>query len=50
MFRPEDFSLFKLCHTVQDAIDEILQFYKNYHSVRWVGDTLVIRMTQRLTE
>ncbi len=45
---PEDFSLFKLCHTVEDAINEIVVFYKVYHSVRWVGDNLVIRILQPL--
>ena len=45
----EDFSLFKLCHKVSDAIAEIAKFYQNYHSVRWVGDQLVMRIHQRLT-
>ena len=47
---PEDFSLFKLCHTVPEAIAEILAFYENYHSVRWVGDSLVMRIHRRLSE
>jgi uncharacterized protein (TIGR00730 family) len=46
----EDFSLFKLCHNVEEAINEVVQFYKNYHSVRWVGDQLVIRMLKPLNE
>jgi uncharacterized protein (TIGR00730 family) len=46
----EDFSLFRLCHSVPQAVQEILQFYKNYHSVRWVGDQLVLRMARRLTD
>jgi hypothetical protein len=46
----EDFSLFKLCHTVAEAVNEVVQFYKNYHSVRWVGDQLVIRMLKPLNE
>ena len=45
---PEDFSFFKHCHTVDEAINEIVQFYKAYHSVRWVGDTFVIRITRAL--
>lgn len=45
----EDFSFFKLCHTVADALNEITQFYKNYHSMRWVGDRLVFRMCRRLS-
>src|ERR1700730_7519001 len=46
----EDFSLFKLCHNVSEAVSEIVQFYKNYHSVRWVGDQLVVRIRRRLSE
>ena len=46
----EDFSLFKMCHSVSEAVQEVLHFYKNYHSVRWVGDQLVLRMTHPLTE
>ncbi len=29
---------------VEEATDEILGFYRNYHSCRWVGDLLVMRM------
>ena len=46
----EDFSLFKLCHTVPEAVNQIVQFYKIYHSVRWVGDQFVIRLTKRLSD
>ena len=28
---------------------DILQFYKNYNSSRWVGDQLAIRITRRIT-
>jgi hypothetical protein len=31
-------------------VDEILHFYKNYHSVRWVGDQLAMRLTHRLSD
>lgn len=44
----DDFCLFKIVHTVKDAVDEICQFYRIYHSSRWVHDELVIRMTQSL--
>jgi hypothetical protein len=46
---PDDFSLFKLCNSVDEAIEEIVQFYKNYHSYRWVGQRLVIRVQKRLS-
>jgi hypothetical protein len=29
---------------VEDAANEILGFYRNFHSIRWVGQTLVIRL------
>jgi uncharacterized protein (TIGR00730 family) len=46
----EDFSFFKITHTVREAVAEILQFYKIYHSARWVGERFVIRMNDRLSE
>jgi uncharacterized protein (TIGR00730 family) len=45
----DDFQTFKIVKNVDEAVSEILQFYKIYNSVRWVGDQLVIRMSQRLT-
>ncbi len=45
-----DFALFKVTDDVQVAVDEILQFYKNFHSYRYVGDKLVLRILNRLTE
>ena len=45
----EDFSFFKIAHTVREAVREILQFYKIYHSARWVGKKLVIRISHRLS-
>jgi hypothetical protein len=45
----EDFSFFKLCHSVADAVSEIGRFYANYHSMRWVGDRLVFRICRRLS-
>jgi uncharacterized protein (TIGR00730 family) len=44
----EDFQLFKIAHNVEEAVAEILQFYKVYNSVRWVGEQLVIRVCQPL--
>jgi hypothetical protein len=46
---PEDFSLFKVAHDVPAAVEEILHFYSNYHSSRWVRARLVIRLTRSLT-
>ena len=41
---PDDRSLFKVTNTMEEAGEEILGFYRNYHSCRWVGDLLVLRV------
>jgi uncharacterized protein (TIGR00730 family) len=41
---PEDRALYKITNTVEEASEEILGFYRNYHSCRWVGDLLVLRV------
>src|SRR5438309_1972043 len=46
----EDFSFFKIAHDVDAAVREILQFYKIYHSGRWVGEQLVLRICQPLSK
>jgi uncharacterized protein (TIGR00730 family) len=41
---PEDTALFMVATTIEEAAEEILGFYRNYHSCRWVGDLLVLRV------
>jgi len=41
---PDDRSLFMITDDVEAATAEILGFYRNYQSCRWVGDLLVMRM------
>jgi uncharacterized protein (TIGR00730 family) len=41
---PEDHSLYRITADVDIATDEILGFFRNYHSVRWVGDLLIMRL------
>ncbi len=50
MISPEDFSLYKITDSVAEAVKEIQQFYKVYHSMRYVGDKLVIRMNKKLSK
>ncbi len=50
LINPGDTCLYRIVDRVTDAAAEILGFYRNYHSLRWVGDTLVIRLEQRPTE
>ena len=44
LISPDDRSLFLITDDVSKATGEILGFYRNYHSCRWVGDLLVMRL------
>ncbi len=46
---PEDLSLFKICTSEEAATQEITSFYRRYHSIRFVGRTLVMRMKHGLS-
>ena len=50
LISPEDFNLFKLTDSVEEARHEILKFYSNFHSYRFVGPYLVIRLQRALSE
>lgn len=50
MISPEDMGLFFLTDSAEDAADEIMHFYRRYHSSRFVHDTFVIRMKSTLSE
>jgi uncharacterized protein (TIGR00730 family) len=45
----EDFAFFKIKHSAEDAAAEIIQFYKVFHSARWVGERYVIRLNRPLS-
>jgi hypothetical protein len=45
----DDFHFFKIFHDVNAAVNEITGFYRVYHSARWVGQKLVIRIARPLT-
>lgn len=44
----EDFNLFKITDSVEEAANEIFKFYSNYHSMRYVKDQLVMRTKRPL--
>jgi len=46
----EDLSLYRVFDNPDDAARHVLGFYRNYHSQRFVNDTLVIRMLRPLTD
>lgn len=45
-----DLDLFLVTEDVAEAVAEIRCFYRNYHSIRWTGKTLVIRLRARPTD
>jgi uncharacterized protein (TIGR00730 family) len=45
----EDLSLFKIVTTAEAAVDEILHFYRRYHSIRFVGRQLAMRLTKAIS-
>lgn len=49
MISEEDFHLYKVTDSVEEAVAEILQFYRVYHSMRYVGEQLVLRLRQEPT-
>lgn len=50
MISPEDLSLYKLTDDVAAAVQEIQQFFRIYHSMRYVKNRLVLRLTRRLSD
>lgn len=48
LLSPSDFNLFKLVKGVEEAVEEVEHFYRVYHSYRWVGPKLVIRLRKAL--
>jgi len=44
LISPDDSVLYRVTDDVQEATRELLDFYRNYHSLRYVGDTLVVRL------
>ncbi len=49
LISPEDFSLFKIVSSSQAAVEEIMNFYRRFHSLRYVGRQLVMRLNQPLS-
>ncbi|WP_065760812.1 LOG family protein [Pseudomonas defluvii] len=47
---PSDMKLLRLVHSTEEAVEEINQFYSNYHSSRWMKTQFIIRMHHRLSD
>ena len=47
---PADLRLMRLVRSPQAAGQEIAQFYSNFHSTRWFGDSFVVRINHELND
>jgi uncharacterized protein (TIGR00730 family) len=47
---PADLTLFTIVHAVEDAVEHIDHFYRRYHSLRYVGERLVVRLQEPLDD
>lgn len=50
LISPEDTALYLVTDSVELAVHEITHFYRRYHSSRYVGDNLVIRLLAPLRD
>lgn len=50
LISPEDLHLYCITDDCQRAVDEVLQFYRGYHSMRYVRERLVLRLQRPLSE
>jgi len=50
MISEDDLSLFYVAKSPQDGVDHIMQFYKLYHSSRYVRSDYIIRVNSPLTD
>ncbi|TWT39105.1 LOG family protein [Blastopirellula retiformator] len=46
LISPEDLAIYKVTDNCDEAIEETLGFYRNYHSMRFVRDKLVLRIQE----
>jgi len=50
LISPEDLSFYKIIHSPDEATEWIKGFYATYHSIRQVGERLVIRLEKELSD
>lgn len=50
LISPEDVNLYRVTHSVEDTVEEVLRFYRVYHSMRYVDNILVLRINHFLSE
>lgn len=48
LISPEDLDLFHITQNIDEAVEHVCKFYRNYHSSRYVQNDLVIRLNKPL--
>lgn len=48
LISPSDITLYKITDNIQEAVQEVVGFYSNYHSIRFVNNRLYIRIHRAL--
>jgi uncharacterized protein (TIGR00730 family) len=47
---PQDHELFLITDDVDEAVAEVQWFWRSYHSIRWAGDRLIVRLLHEPTD
>ena len=50
LISPDDLALVMVTDSIDDAVAEGCRFYKTYHSIRFVGNRLVLRLTREISD
>jgi hypothetical protein len=50
LISPTDTDLYLITDDVTETCNELIGFYRNYHSIRWVGERLVMRIQAEPTD
>jgi uncharacterized protein (TIGR00730 family) len=50
MISPEDLALFRVVESVEETVAEILGFYRVFHSLEFINNRLVLRLTNKLSQ
>jgi predicted Rossmann-fold nucleotide-binding protein len=48
LISPEDTALYKITDSIDEAVREVMRFYRVYHSMRYVRNDLVLRLQREL--
>ena len=50
LISPDDTALYRVTDNLEEAVEETTSFYRNYHSLRYTRDLIVLRMQEELTD